>query len=94
MGQTPDLSELNIVVEAGRIEQIEVRRGMPCGVTWQMVPRIISRPVEEAAYTMTREVQYLCAADPSKFDPLSGKSSLHYAGDVHAAAVKKALKDI
>ncbi len=86
--------ELNIVVKAGRIEQIEVRRGAPCGVTWQVVPRIIGRPVEEAAYTMAREVQYLCAADPSKFDPLSGKSSLHYAGDVHAAAVKKALKDV
>jgi len=93
-GEQFGLPELNIVVKAGRIEQIKVRRGAPCGVTWQVVPRIIGRPIEEAAYTMAREVQYLCAADPSKFDPLSGKSSLHYAGDVHAAAVKKALKGV
>jgi len=93
-GEQFGLPELNIVVKAGRIEQIEVRRGAPCGVTWQVVKRIIGRPVAEAAYTMAREVQYLCAADPSKFDPLSGKSSLHYAGDVHAAAVKKALKNV
>lgn len=92
-GEQFGLPELNIVVKADRIAQIEVRRGAPCGVTWQVLPRIIGRPVAEASYTMAREVQYLCAADPSKFDPLSGKSSLHYAGDVHAAAVNKALKD-
>jgi len=86
------LPELYIVVTDGCIAEIEVLRGAPCGVTWQVVPRIIGRPVEEADYTMAREIQYLCAADPSKFDPLSGKSALHYAGDVHAAAVKKALK--
>jgi hypothetical protein len=91
-GEQFGLPELKIVVKDGRIEQIDVIRGAPCGVTWQVVPRIIGRPLEEAAYTMAREIQYLCAADPSKFDPLSGKSSLHYAGDVHAATVKKALK--
>lgn len=92
-GEQFGLPELNIAVKAGRIERIEVRRGAPCGVTWQVTERIIGRTLEEAAYTMAREVQYLCAADPSKFDPLSGKSALHYAGDVHAAAVKKALKE-
>ena len=51
-----------------------------------------SNPAEEAAVTFAREVQYLCVADPSAFDPISGKSSLHYAGDVHAAALKKALR--
>jgi len=88
------LPELEIAVASGRVVRIEVKRGAPCGVTWQVVPRIIGRPMEEASYTMAREVQYLCAADPSKFDPLSGKSALHYAGDVHAAAVCKALKDV
>jgi hypothetical protein len=92
-GEQFGLPELNIAVADGRVVRIEVRRGAPCGVTWRVVPRIIGRPVEEASYTMAREVQYLCAADPSKFDPLSGKSSLHYAGDVHAAAVNKALKN-
>jgi hypothetical protein len=93
-GEQFGLPELDITVAAGRVVRIEVKRGAPCGVTWQVVPRIIGRPIEEASYTMAREVQYLCAADPSKFDPLSGKSALHYAGDVHAAAVNKALKDV
>jgi len=92
-GEQFGLPELKIAVAAGRVVRIEVKRGAPCGVTWQVVPRIIGRPLVEASYTMAREVQYLCAADPSKFDPLSGKSALHYAGDVHAAAVNKALKD-
>jgi hypothetical protein len=51
-------------------------------------------PVEEAISTLAREVQYICYADPSAFDPISGKSPLHYAGDVHAAAFKKALYDV
>lgn len=93
-GEQFGLPALNIAVAAGRIARIEVRRGAPCGVTWQVVPRMIDCPVAEASSTMAREVQYLCAADPSKFDPLSGKSSLHYAGDVHAAAVNKALKEV
>ena len=38
-------------------------------------------------------MQYLCVADPSSFDPISGKSALHYAGKVHAAALKKALSE-
>ena len=91
-GEHFGLPELEITVVAGRVARIDVKRGAPCGVTWQVVPRIIGCPVEEASYTMAREVQYLCAADPSNFDPISGKSSLHYAGDVHAAAVNKALK--
>jgi hypothetical protein len=49
--------------------------------------------VEEAITTLAREVQYICYADPSDFDPISGKSPLHYAGDVHAAALKKALSE-
>ena len=43
--------------------------------------------------TLAREVQYICYADPSAFDPISGKSPLHYAGAVHAAALKKAISE-
>jgi hypothetical protein len=47
---------------------------------------------EEALPTIARQAQYLCVADPAAFDPVSGKSALHHAGHVHAAALEKAMK--
>jgi len=80
-----------VEVKNGRIAAIEVKRGAPCGATWDVLARVIGLEVEEAVTTLAREVQYICYADPSAFDPISGKSPLHYAGDVHAAAFRKAL---
>ena len=80
-------------VEEDRIKSIEVNRGAPCGATWDVMARVIGLPVEEAITTLAREVQYICYADPSSFDPISGKSPLHYAGEVHAAAMKKAISE-
>ena len=78
-------------VEKGRISSIEVKRGAPCGATWDVLSRVIGLSLDEAIHTLAREVQYICYADPSSFDPISGKSPLHYAGDVHAAAFRKGL---
>ena len=80
-------------VKNDKITSIEVKRGAPCGATWDVLSRVIGLPIDEALSTLAREVQYLCYADPSAFDPISGKSPLHYAGDVHAAALKKALPE-
>jgi hypothetical protein len=91
-GEQFGFPEIEIRQEAGRISRIEVIRGASCGATWVAASRIVGQPAAEAAVNFAREVQYLCVADPAAFDPISGKSSLHYAGDVHAAALKKALK--
>ena len=80
-------------VKNDKITSIEVKRGAPCGATWDVLSRVIGLPIDEAISTLAREVQYLCYADPSAFDPISGKSPLHYAGDVHAAALKKAISE-
>jgi len=85
------LPEYSVEVEKDRITSIEVKRGAPCGATWDVLARVIGLPLDEAITTLAREVQYICYADPSSFDPISGKSPLHYAGDVHAAALKKAI---
>ena len=85
------LPELEVTVTDNRIETVTVRRGAPCGATWEVVPRIIGMQVDEALSTFAREVQYVCVSDPSAFDPISGKSGLHYAGNVHIAALKKAV---
>jgi len=75
-----------------RIASISVIRGASCGATWEVVERLIGTPVEEVLSRIGREVQYLCLADPSAFDPVSGKSALHFAGKVHMQALAKAIE--
>ncbi len=64
-------------VEAGKIADITVKRGAPCG----------------AIIRMGLETQFFCTADPAGWDPIYGKSPVHFAGDVHAAALKKAINN-
>lgn len=77
----------------GRIVEIEVIRGASCGATWEAAAKVVGLSPREALTVYAREVQYLCKADPSAFDPISGRSSLHYAGHVHSAALKKAAEE-
>lgn len=91
-GEQFGFPELRVEELGGRISRIEVVRGASCGATWLAADRVIGLSLEEALTSYPREVQYLCVADPSAFDPLTGKSSLHYAGHVHAAALKKAAE--
>lgn len=79
-------------IREGVISEIHVLRGASCGATWDVIPRIIGQTPEEALECFAREVQYLCIADPSDFDPITGKSAVHYAGNVHLKAFEKALQ--
>jgi len=88
------IPEFRVTMEGDKICEIDVLRGASCGATWRAAAKIVGLGVEEALPTLAREVQYLCVADPSAFDPISGKSSLHYAGDVHKAALKKAVRNL
>ncbi len=82
--------ELNVELDdEGKISYAEVVRGASCGATWEALKKIIGLTLDEAIVVYAREVQYLCIADPSAFDPVSGKSSVHYAGHAHSAALKK-----
>jgi len=38
------------------------------------------------------EVQFFCSADPANWDPIYGKSPVHFAGHIHDAALKKAIQ--
>lgn len=90
-GEQFGVPEFKVRLEAGRITRLEVLRGASCGATWLVVPKIVGLTPEEAQSAIAREVQYLCKADPSNFDPITGKSALHHAGHVHIKALKKAL---
>lgn len=85
------LPEYRVSLKGDVISDIVVVRGAPCGATWDGLENIIGCTVKEALSKLPRQVQYFCSADPSGFDPVSGKSPVHYAGYVHIAALKKAI---
>lgn len=84
--------EYAVTLKDGVISDIQVKRGASCGATWDVIPNIIGLTPEDALECFAREVQYLCIADPSDFDPITGKSAVHYAGNVHLKAFEKALQ--
>lgn len=86
--------EIEVQVDNGHIQKVMVRRGAPCGATWEAAEKMEGWPVEEAAVRYGLEVQYFCVADPSGWDPLYGKSPVHFAGHVHKKAMLRALKAV
>lgn len=90
-GEQFGVPEFAATVTDGRITALAVVRGASCGATWEVTDKVIGMTLDEALPTIAREVQYLCIANPSAFDPISGHSALHYAGEVHIAALKKAF---
>ena len=92
-GEQFGLPEYRVVLQEDRIKEIEVIRGAPCGATWDALQEYIGCHVEDVITRLPRQVQYFCSADPSGFDPVSGKSPVHFAGYVHIAALKKAIEE-
>lgn len=84
--------EVTLSKDGQTITGIVVRRGASCGATWLVLPKLIGTTKEKALEIIAREVQYHCQADPSAFDPVSGKSPLHFAGKVHTRALLKAIE--
>ncbi len=91
-GRQFGVPEYRVELEEGRIKSIRVARGASCGATWQVCRQIEGLRADEAPTVISRQVQYLCLSDPSDFDPVSGKSAVHFAGEVHRAALERALK--
>jgi hypothetical protein len=90
-GEQFGLPEYEVTLDDNRIASLRVIRGAPCGATWEVLDRVAGADIEEALTLLPREVQYRCVANPSRFDPVSGKSPVHYAGHVHRAALQKAI---
>lgn len=92
-GEQFGLPEYKVTLQEDRIANIEVIRGAPCGATWDALQEYVGCKKDEVLTRLPRQVQYFCSADPSGFDPVSGKSPVHYAGYVHIAALKKAIEE-
>lgn len=76
---------------AGRVAEVRVRRGAPCAATWDAIPALLGLDPAEAVTRAGLVAQLHCKARPSAWDPLWGKSPVHFAGHVHAQAMRRAL---
>jgi hypothetical protein len=85
------MPEFHADVVNGRIKQLKVLRGAPCGATWEAAERIIGLSVEEALKRIGLDTQIFCTADPAHWDPIYQKSPVHIAGNIHHSALKRAL---
>jgi hypothetical protein len=80
-----------VKIEDGRIAEIRVERGAPCGATWPAAAKMIGKSIEEAVVRIGVECQFHCSANPAGWDPIYQKSPVHVAGDLHSAALKAAV---
>lgn len=81
-------------VEDGIITAVRVTRGAPCGASWESANRLIGVDVGDAARKIGLDTQFYCFADPAGWDPIYGKSPVHFAGKVHSKAISDAIKRI
>ena len=78
-------------IEDGKIADIRVVRGAPCGATWEAARRLIGHPVEDAVRKVGLDTQFYCSANPAGWDPMYGKSAVHFAGKIHSKELQKAI---
>ena len=88
------MPEFSVKMVDGRIANIKILRGAPCGATWKASERILNLPLQDAVERIGLETQFFCKANPSGWDPIYGKSPVHLAGKLHKAALSKAIYDI
>ena len=80
------------VADDGTIAEIRLLREAPCGATNRMMGRLKETDAKKAAHRMGLEIQYECKANPAGWDPIYGKSPVHFAGNIHAQALARALE--
>lgn len=81
-----------VEIANGLIKDVRVLRGAPCGATWDAAQRLIGHPAEDAVRKIGLETQFYCYADTAGWDPIYGKSPVHFAGKIHAKNLEKAIK--
>jgi hypothetical protein len=84
--------EFEVEISGEKIAKVKVVRGAPCGATWEAAARIKGVLVNEAPVRMGLETQFFCTANPAGWDPIHGKSPVHFAGEIHSMALIRALK--
>ena len=85
--------EFEVVMDDNIIKNIKILRGAPCGATWDAAKKVKGLNYIEACRDIGLKTQFFCTADPSGWDILFGKSPVHFAADIHSAALMKAVKN-
>ena len=83
-----------MAIKDGKITEVHVVCGAPCGATWEAARRLIGHPAEDAVRKIGLDTQFYCSADPSGWDPIYGKSPLHFAGKIHSKEMQKAIDKV
>lgn len=80
-------------IKEGVIADVRVVRGASCAASWEAGRKLIGVKVEDAERQMGLEAQFFCSADPAGWDPIHGKSPVHFAGKVHSRALARAIEE-
>ena len=86
--------EFHVEIEAGKIVDVQVVRGAPCGASWEVAKRLIGHPLEDAVRKIGLDTQFYCYADPAGWDPIYGKSPVHFAGKIHSKGLLKEIERV
>lgn len=86
--------EFTVEIEDGLIKDVKVVRGAPCGATWDVAKRLIGHPADDAVRKIGLETQFYCFADTAGWDPIYGKSPVHFAGKIHSKMLQKAIDEL
>ncbi len=85
------LPKIEVDVDEGIVKRVKIKRGAPCGATWEAAEKIINMDVKEALTRFALEVQFICQA--RGFYEVKGKKApLHIAGELHKEAIKRAVE--
>ena len=85
------MPEFSVKIVRGRIANIKILRGAPCGATWKASARVLNLSIQDAVEHIGLETQFFCTADPSGWDPIYEKSPVHFAGELHKTALSLAI---
>jgi thymidylate synthase len=85
--------EFEIIIENDIITNARVLRAAPCGASQEALKNIIGMNTKDACIRIGLETQFFCTANPAGWDPIYGKSPVHFAGEVHAGALEKSVKN-
>jgi len=83
-----------VEIDNGVISKVRVIRGAPCGATWEAAQRLIGHPADDAARKIGLETQFYCSANPAGWDPIYGKSPVHFAGKIHDKELQNAINRV
>ncbi|MBE0586389.1 MAG: hypothetical protein IH612_21820, partial [Desulfofustis sp.] len=60
--------EFAVSITNGRLSEVVVLRGAPCGATWEAARQLIGERLADAVQKIGLYTQFSCSADPAGWD--------------------------